>query len=396
MNRRRSRRRVCVVTGTRAEYGLLRTVMRAIDRHATLDLQLIVTGMHLVRRFGHTIDEIRAAGWRIDAAVPMQRGRDDALDQAEGVGRGIQGISRALCELDSDVVLVLGDRIEAFAGAAAGACARRIVAHLHGGDRALGDVDDALRHAITKLAHLHLVASEDAARRVRRMGESPERIHRVGAPCLDDIRAIGRPSAAAVCELLGWDRFCDYGVVVQHPCGRPVETERRDMSATLSAVADAGLAGVVVFPNSDPGYSGIVAAVNEVCAPARRKASGPLPGAPRWYVARSLDRDAYIRLLKRARVLVGNSSSGVVESAAAGVPAVNIGPRQRGRLKCARSVIDCPYGRDAVRRAIGRALRMRVPAGPSVYGDGRAGERIAKILGRLRFDDAFRQKLIAY
>jgi len=403
---RHARRRICVVTGTRAEYGVLRTVMRAIDRHPRLELQLIVTGMHLLRRFGHTVNDIRADGWRIDAMVRMQRGRDDAIAEAEAAGRGIQGIARALRRLRSDVVLVTGDRVEAFAGAAAGACARRCVAHIHGGDRALGDVDDLLRHAITKLAHVHFVATHDAARRVRRLGEEPGRIFRVGAPGLDEIRAIRKPSAAQLREMLGGNDVCDYAMIVQHPWGRPAEQERRDMLATLSAVQAAGLSGIILYPNSDPGHSGIIQAIEDRVSGCGVRVPGGrtrFPGAKtrrydpnpvRWFVARSLDRDTYIRLLKGARVLVGNSSSGIIESAAAGVPAVNIGPRQQGRLKCGPSVIDSSPGRRAVLRAIRRALRVRVRSDKSVYGDGRAGERIAAVLARLPLDGAFHRKLI--
>ncbi len=159
-------RRIGVVTGTRAEYGILRTVLRAVAKQPRLDLQLIVTGMHLLRKFGHTIDEIRADGWHIDATVRMQTGTDAAGGEAEATGRGIAGIARAIERLHTDVVLVLGDRIEAFAGASAGAISRRLVAHVHGGDRALGDVDDALRHAITKLSHVHFVATREAEQRV--------------------------------------------------------------------------------------------------------------------------------------------------------------------------------------------------------------------------------------
>lgn len=392
MTRRLRRRRICVVTGTRAEYGPLRTVLRAIDRHPKLELQLIVTGMHLLRKFGHTIDRIRADGWRIDAQVRMQTGRDDAYGEAEATGRGVQGMARALRRLGSDVVLVVGDRLEAFAGAAAGLCARRFVAQIHGGDRALGDLDDSLRHAITKLSHIHLVATPDAARRVRRLGEDPSRIFCVGAPGLDEMRTIRKPSAAWLRETLGWDRVGDYALIVQHPWGRTAEAERRDMLATLAAVAAAGLAGVILYPNSDPGHSGIIEAIHERVSGVGHRVSGPA----RWFVAPSLDRDTYVRVLRGARILVGNSSSGIIESATAGVPAVNVGPRQAGRLKCGPSVIDCPPGKDAVLRAIRRALRARVRSDNSIYGDGHAGRRIAAVLAQLTLDETFLRKLITY
>ncbi len=384
--RRRPRRRICVVTGTRAEYGVLRSVLRAIDRHPRLDLQLIVTGTHLLRRFGHTIDAIRADGWRVDARVPMQTGRDDAFGEAEALGRGIEGIAKALRRLRPDVVLVVGDRIEAFAGAAAGACARRFVAHVHGGDRATGDVDDSIRHAITKLAHIHLAATRDAAARLRRLGEAGARIFCVGAPGLDDIRETPRPTRPWLRKVLGWDDVTNYALVAQHPSGRTAEQERRDMRATLAAVRAAGLSAVVLYPNSDPGHSGIVEAIEE----AARQDQG------RWFVARSLPRETYIRVLKGARLLVGNSSSGIIESATAGVPAVNIGPRQQGRQRCGPGVLDCPYGRAAVGLAIRRALRTRPTPDKNPYGNGRSGRRIASVLARCRLNPAFRQKLITY
>ena len=397
MKRRGSVRRVCVVTGTRAEYGLLRTVLRALRRQRGVRPQLLVTGTHLLRKFGHTIDEIRADAFRIDATVRMQAGADDAIAEAEAVGRGVTGIARAIERLRSDVVVVLGDRIEAFAAASAAACARRFVAHLHGGDRAVGDVDDSLRHAISKLAHIHFAATEDAARRLRRMGEPASRVFCVGAPGLDEIRAIRRPSKAWLRERLGWPDLPEYAVVAQHPCGRSPATEARDMAATLSAVARAGLAGVVTYPNSDPGHSGIIEAINRVCGASSR----PRGGASKadrgpWRVQPSMGRDDFIRILKGALVIVGNSSSGIIESATAGVPAVNIGPRQKGRLRCGKGVVEARYGEAPVLAAVRRALHVRVEPDNNVYGDGRTGRRVAQILGRLDLSEAFRQKLIRY
>lgn len=391
MRRTATRRRVCVVTGTRAEYGILCTILDALDRHPRIQAQLVVTGMHLLPKFGRTIHQIRADGRCIDAIVRMQAG-DDSREEAEALGRGIAGIGRALIRLRSDIVVVIGDRIEALAGAAAGVCSRRIVAHIHGGDRALGDVDDSIRHAVTKLAHVHLVATNDAAQRVRRLGEPPERIHVVGAPGLDAIRAVPRASTEWLRRTLGWKKFCDYAVILQHAVGRSAAIERRDMAATLNAVVDAGLAGVVVYPNSDPGHSGILAAV----ADHMRRRARLKEESPPWRLLVSAERTDFIRILKGARVLVGNSSCGMIESATAGVPAVNIGDRQKGRLPCGPSVIQTRSGREPVLQAIRRALRCRVNADNSVYGDGRAGGRIGGILARIPLDDAFRRKLITY
>ena len=190
-----ARRRVAVITGSRAEYGLLRTVMRAVQEHETLRLQVIASGMHLVRKLGFTINDITADGFRIDARVPMHSGRDTHLAQAEALAKGVSGMARALDKLRSDVVVVLGDRVEALAGALAASTTNRVLAHIHGGDVAPGHLDDAFRHSITKLAHLHFAATPDAGRRLIRLGEWPEHVYVVGAPGLDDLRSIRKPPA---------------------------------------------------------------------------------------------------------------------------------------------------------------------------------------------------------
>jgi len=377
----RRRRRVAVVTGTRAEYGILQSPMRAIADHPRLELQLVVCGMHLLKRFGHTVDQIRRDGWRIAARVPMQRGTDSPTDQAEGLARGVAGMAKLFERAGTDIVLVLGDRIEAFAGALAGFATGRMVAHVHGGDVAPGHLDEGLRHSLTKLAHIHLAASKDAARRIVRMGEDAGRVHVVGAPGLDRLFELKRvtPRASARTGPV---------LIVQHPCGRAAEQERRVMTGILRSVAVTGLKTVVLYPNSDRGHTGILAAIR-----AERSRFGP--GALR--VARSLPRDEYLRLLLSARVLVGNSSSGIVEAGAAGVPVVNIGQRQAGRLRAGSGVVDCAESARAVRAALERALGLRPRMlGVNPYGGGGAGRRIAAILGRVSLRPALLSKLITF
>jgi len=381
-----------MITGTRAEFGVLESVLRATHTHRRLDPKLIVTGMHLLGKFGHTIDQIRQAGWRIDATVRMQTGRDEPGAEALAVARGIAGIARSIERLKCDIVVVLGDRIEAFAGACAAACGRRVLAHIHGGDRALGDVDDALRNAITRLAHVHLAASKDAADRLRRMGETPARIHRVGAPGLDDIRRFRQADRAnrqsgdcRLREILGPLADTPLAVVVHHPRGRSARLEAGTCRQIVAAVEQCKLAGVAIFPNSDPGHQGIIDVLTG------------LRDRPGWRIFRSLPREDYLRLVSRSAVLVGNSSSGIIESASLGVRAVNIGPRQSGRLRCGSNVIEAAETSPAIVRAIRQALRQPRPTpGRSVYGDGRAGQRIADILGHLKITPALLQKELTY
>lgn len=375
------RRRVAVVTGTRAEYGLLRSTARAIDAHPRLRLQLVVAGMHLLKKFGRTIDEITADGWRVDARVPMQSGTDDGLDQAVGLSRGLAGMARFFEGAATDVVVVLGDRVEAMAGALAGVTTGCLVAHIHGGDVAPGDLDEGFRHAITKLAHLHLPATQQAARRIIRLGERPEHVHVVGAPGLDRLlEALGSFGQRG-------HRKQPWALVLQHPTGRSPQRERRTMASILRALADSHLRPVVIYPNSDRGHTGIIAAIEAAIG----RAGGNLR------VERSLARDDYLRLLADVRVLVGNSSSGIIEAASAGTPAVNVGDRQAGRQRSGRSVIDCGETRDQIRTAIAKALKRRPRLGTrTCYGDGRAGQRIAEVLARAGIDPHLWRKQITY
>jgi UDP-hydrolysing UDP-N-acetyl-D-glucosamine 2-epimerase len=379
--RKKRTRRVAVVTGTRAEYGLLRSTMEAVAAHPRLRLQTIVTGMHLLRKFGHTMDQIRRDGWRVDARVRMQAGDDGPLDQAAGLSRGLHGIAAYLAAARTDIVVVLGDRIEAMAGTLAAVTTGRLLAHIHGGDLAPGDLDDSLRHAITKLAHLHLAATRSAARRLIRMGEHADRVHCVGAPGLDRLVEL-------VKRRRGSKQRTGSALVVQHACGCGRTHERKTMRTILTAVERAGLASTIIYPNTDRGHTGVIDAIE---AHRRRSDNGSCK------VVRSLPRDDYLNALIDADVLIGNSSGGLIEATTAGTPAVNIGPRQRGRQPAGNAVIHADESASAIEEALSKALRMRPrPGMRTVYGDGSAGIRIARLLAAAPLNDTFRRKTNAY
>lgn len=377
----RRSRCIAVVTGTRAEYGLLTSTMRAIAAHPRLRLQLIVTGMHVLHKFGHTIDTIARDGWHIDARVPMQRGSDSPTDQAEGLGRGVAGIARFLAAGHTDIVVVLGDRIEAMAGALAAATTGCVLAHIQGGDVAPGDFDESLRHAITKLAHIHFPATPAAARRVIRLGERREHVHAVGAVGLDDLRDVLRTERRA-------RGSSGQALVAYHAHGRAPDIEARAMRTVLRAVTAVGLRRLIVYPNSDRGHRGVLHAIAEhACA----------YGEPAVHVVRSLPRGDYLRHLIHADVLVGNSSSGIIEAPLAGTPSVDVGARQAGRQPGAATVIHVAESHAAVRAGILTALSLpRRPGQRTAYGDGRAAQRIVRILARTPLTPDLTRKTITY
>ncbi len=354
------KRTVAVVTGTRAEFGLLRSTMTAIRRRDDLHLQVLVTGTHLLPP-ARTIDEV-AAAFQIDATIPMQLPDEphDRLTDAIALGRGITGFAQHFARQQPDVVLVLGDRIEAFAAAAAAAIAGIRVAHMHGGDRAEGIADESLRHAITKLAHIHLPATPTSAQRIIAMGEEPSRVHVIGSPAVDGLHEIAPLADDAYAEL-GQPEI----IMLLHPVGDDPEVEYQRANALLHAAQRAGRV-LALYPNHDPGRAGIVRAIQEAQCESRQH----------------VPREQFIALLKRARIIAGNSSAGLIECAALGVRCVNVGRRQSGREMPA-NVIDVPeWDAKAIANAIDRAMTAPASAASCEhpYGDGAAGERAAALL----------------
>jgi GDP/UDP-N,N'-diacetylbacillosamine 2-epimerase (hydrolysing) len=378
---------IAFVTGTRAEFGLMRTVLEAIRAHPRLRLQIIATGMHLDRSRGYSLAAIRRAGWDVDRVVPWNPKRSiTASGTARATGDAISGLARAFDELGSDVVLVVGDRVEAFAAAAAGHIGGRVVAHVHGGDRAVGQVDDSLRHAITKLAHVHFPATPASAERILRLGEDRRRIHRVGAPGIDGIREEAA-GARQIREAVGPLTRRRFALLVLHPGTADDNAEYRRARLVAGAVAGIPFPQVViVHPNNDPGAAGIVRAWKE------------LADDSRFVIRRDLPRPIFLGLIRDTAVLAGNSSSGIIEAASFGTRVVDIGPRQRGRERGA-NVVNVPYHAGAIRRALAKVWndgRPRSFTGANLYGGAGAGRKIADVLAGLRIDEQLLRKLISY
>lgn len=376
---------IVVVTGTRAEFGLLAPVMRAIEKNRRLRLSVVVTGTHLTTG---TIRDIQAARFKIAAKVSMQRrGVTDRAADVAALGRGVVGLGKVFARLKPDIVLVLGDRIEAFAAASAASVGGFRVGHIHGGDRAEGVADEAMRHAISKLAHLHFPATALSRKRLIRMGELPEAVFEVGSPAVDALREFNFRAS----------RVTGVALILQHPVGDSDEIESRHMRETIQAVEQfhrkfkLAVSSYILRPNSDPGSVGIIRAIHKR-VPLNQYNNGV---SPPFFAYRHLWRLDFLALLSSCHVIVGNSSAGLIEAAALGIPCVNIGPRQNGREKPA-NVIDCGYGRSNVVAAIRKALKLDLRGMKHPYGDGKTGERIARVLATMDFEGVPLRKRNAY
>lgn len=365
-------KRICVVTGSRAEYGLLYWVLHDLRSQPEVELQLVVTGMHLAPEFGLTVREIESDGFRIAHRVEMLLSSDSPGGTAKSLGLGVIGMSDALEDLRPDVALVLGDRFEILAAAQACLVHNIPLAHIAGGDTTEGAIDEAIRHAITKMSHVHFVTNEASARRVRQLGESPARIHLVGNPGLDHLRRRPLLDRAALEQALGAPLGRRNLLVTFHPVTLEAGESATQFSELLAALD--GLDGTLWFtrPNADAGGRAIAAAL-DAWVQAR-------PG--RAHAFTSLGQLRYLSLMSQVDAVVGNSSSGLYEAPSFGVPTVNIGDRQRGRLAAA-SVLHCAAERGAIAAAIVRALELERRDTVNPYGDGHSAGRIVEVLRNL-------------
>jgi GDP/UDP-N,N'-diacetylbacillosamine 2-epimerase (hydrolysing) len=366
-------RAICVVSGSRAEYGLLRWVMEGIRQAPDLQLQTVVTGMHLAAQFGSTYREIEADGFHIDRKVDMLLASDSAAAVTKSMGLGLIGFADALRELRPALLLVLGDRFEIFAAVAAALIARVPVAHLHGGELTQGAFDEALRHSITKMAHLHFVAAEEYRRRVIQLGERPERVFLVGGLGVDSVRRLQLMERAALEQALDFKLGARSLLVTFHPAtlaSAPPARQMAELLAALAQLTDTNL--IFTLPNADTAGNTLATMIERFVA-----------DHPNARAYASLGQLRYLSCMKHVDGVVGNSSSGLIEAPSLGKPTVNIGERQRGRLKAA-SVIDCEAQRDSIAAALQRLyapdFQASLASVHNPYGEGGAAERIVAVL----------------
>ena len=365
-------RRVCVVTGSRAEYGLLYWLIKEIVDDPDLDLQLVATGMHLAPQFGDTYRAIEEDGFALDAKVNMDLGGDAPADIAKSMGIGIGGMVEAFTDLAPDIAVVLGDRFEIMAAAQAAMLAGVPLAHIHGGELTEGAMDDAMRHAITKMSHVHFVASELYRNRVIQLGEAPERVFIVGATGLDNIERLELLERRQLEESLDTPLGEKFFLVTYHPATLSHQESAVDeLVAALDGFPDHHV--LVTGVNADPGRDHIAGKLE---AYASRH-----PG--RVSLHASLGQLRYLSAMKHCAAVVGNSSSGIIEAPALKAPTVNMGERQGGRLRSV-SVIDCAETRDqisaAIQKAVSAEFRDSLQDASSPYGTPGASRRIKDVL----------------
>jgi UDP-hydrolysing UDP-N-acetyl-D-glucosamine 2-epimerase len=391
-----NKRTIAVFTGNRAEYGLQYPILRAINRHPDLDYLLLVSGAHLDSNFGSTLDEIRSDGFHIDAEVKIEMDAASLFATAQAIGSGILAISRVLNDLKPDMMVVYADRFEGLAAVIAASQMNIPTAHIEGGDLTEGGaLDDSVRHAMTKLAHLHFTTNQQASNRILAMGEEPWRVHTVGFPAIDLISEGRFASAKEVVEKLGLDLSCPVMLFTQHSVSTEYSRAAEQLAPSLVAIerlAAEGVQTILTYPNNDAGGQAIIEQL-EIFGEA---------GVPGTQVCRSLGRHLYHGVLALARdqslriACVGNSSSGLKETPAFACPTVNIGSRQEGRLR-GENVLDADYCADNISAAMRRCLydenfRALCCRAENPYWLGDAGPKIAEVLATVPLDQRIIRK----
>lgn len=361
-------RTIGVVTTARSDYGILLPVLRAIAADAQLRLHLIVGGMHLAREFGHTVDAIEADGFPIGDRVEMLLSSDTPAGIAKSMGLGTIAFAESYARVRPDLLLLLGDRFEMHAAATAALPFGIPIAHVHGGEVTEGAIDDALRHGITKIAHLHFTATQTYRDRVVQLGEEPWRVTVTGAPSLDNLKTVKLLSARELTERFGVPFEPAPLLVTFHPVTREVERTPEQIDALLAPLAASPLGIVFTMPNADTGGRLVAERIRAFVA-----------RTPRASILDNLGTAAYFSAMRAAAAMVGNSSSGIIEAPSFELPVVNVGSRQAGRVRAA-NVIDVEDDAASIARGLERALAPSFRAGlrgsQNPYGDGHAADAI--------------------
>lgn len=387
-------RKIAIITGSRGDYSIYNSVVDAIDERLDLDYGFIVTGMHLLRKFGYTLREIKENKRKISAKVSMLRYEDTLSGMVKNTGEALIGITRVLEKMKPDIILTLGDRGEQLAAAMAGAHMNIPVAHLHGGEVS-GTIDESIRHAITKFAHIHLPATEKSKERLIKLGEREENIYLVGAPGIDSIKKKAKLNREEVARYFNFDHDEDLVLVVQHPVTTEFKSAYQNMEVVVDALIELNKQTLWIYPNSDAGYTKMMKVLRLKIKKAEKE--------KRIKICQSLPHEVFISFMKHAGVMIGNSSSGIIEAPSCQTPYVLVGTRQIGREKAA-SILEAGYDKNEILRAARKALddeefrdivkNCKKPYDP--FNDANAGKRAAEVLANFDITEELLQKRITY
>ena len=370
---------VTVTTGTRADYGSVRPILNEIQRSDKLDLRLLVTGMHLSQKFGMTINYIKSDGFEISACIPLLPENDTNYDMAVALGKGVVSFADAFNKIKPDINLISGDRDEALASALAAYHMNIPNAHVHGGDRSRGGIDEYTRHAITKISNIHFAASEKSYKRIIKMGEHPDYVFNTGSPGIDEISQ-GRITPKTTLETK-YGKIDNILLFVQHPITTQSQNSKDEIRQALCAIEETQMKTVAIAPNSDAGSDVIVKYLKEFAA----KHSF-------FKVYPTLPREDYLGLLKHGGMLVGNSSSGPIEGGYFDTKVINIGIRQEGRESGGNVINVRPAAKEIV-----DAIKTPIVYGKKKpYGIGNASANIVRHLERVKLDENLIKKQIYY
>lgn len=385
MNKKKNKRKIAVVTGGRIEFGYSAPVVREIEKRPNMDYEIIVANMHVLESFGNTVEDLRKEGFEIGAEVFNTLDGYNRLTMVKSLGIFLLELPGIIDRMKPDIILVAGDRGEPLIATIVGAHMYIPVAHIQAGEVS-GNIDGVTRHAITKFAHIHFASNEDAARRVLKMGEEPFRVFNVGAPQLDDLIYGEFTPAGEIYKKFSLGKNKPILLVIQHPVTEEFDQAEKQMEETLKAVSKFGYSTLIILNNSDAGSVATRRAINRL----RRPFMKVFPNLPR--------RD-YAGLLRTTSVLVGNSSSGILEAPSFRLPAVNIGRRQQGRTQ-GINIINVGYSaaqiEKAVKLALSRQFKEKMKKCVNPYGDGKSAKRIVDILEKIPIDEKLLIKRITY
>ncbi|EKQ51120.1 MULTISPECIES: UDP-N-acetylglucosamine 2-epimerase [unclassified Clostridium] len=382
-------KKILVVTGTRAEYGLLYWTMKEIQSDNDLKLQLVVTGNHLIKEYGYTIDEIRKDGFNIDEEIDMIINSEKKSSIVKSMG--IEMIEMAQCfeRLQPDILLILGDRYETFVAATCAMMMNIPIAHMNGGELTEGAVDEQIRHAITKMSHLHFPGAEDYKTRIIKMGEEPWRVHNVGQSGIENIKRLELLEKKELEEQLNISFDKNIFLITYHPVTLHLENIEQQIDNLLNAIHKFDAKYIFTYPNADFGSKIIVDKLNKFVKDNKDS-----------YIYYSLGQKRYLSLLKYSTLMIGNSSSGIIEAPSFKLPVINIGNRQKGRLR-SNNIIDVGYNEEEIINSINKVLydeefRKNLNNIENVYGNGNVSKQIVNVLKSLTVNEKLMNKKFTY